>query len=75
MNKKRFKYEYGLIWNENGEKFDVNECEGRRLVCEKLNEQQNQISYWKHKVNSLLWILGQFDEEKVKKLLKEVEDE
>ena len=43
MNKKRFKYEYGLIWNENGEKFDVNECEGRRLVCDKLNEQQSII--------------------------------
>ena len=40
-----------------------------------LNEQQDQISYWKHKVNSLLWILGQFDEEKVKGLLKEMEQE
>ncbi len=39
-----------------------------------LNEQQDQISYWKHKVNSLLFILGQFDEEKVKGLLKEIED-
>ena len=37
-----------------------------------LNEQQDQISYWKHKVNSLLWILSQFDKEKVKELLKEV---
>jgi len=45
MNKKRFKYEYGLIWNENGEKFDVNECEGRRLVCDKLNEQQSTIEH------------------------------
>lgn len=40
-----------------------------------LNEQQEQISYWKHKVSSLLWILSQFDEEKVKELLKELEDE
>ena len=39
------------------------------------DEQQDQISYWKHKVNSLLWILGQFDEEKVKELLKELDDE
>ena len=44
-------------------------------ICNVLNEQQDQISYWKHKVNSLLFILGQFDEEKVKGLLKEMEDE
>ena len=44
-------------------------------ICDVLNEQQDQISYWKHKVNSLLFILGQFDEEKVKGLLKEIEDE
>lgn len=44
-------------------------------LCDFMNEQQDQISYWKHKVNSLLWILGQFDEEKVKKLLKEIDDE
>ena len=37
-----------------------------------INKQQDQISYWKHKVNSLLWILSQFDKEKVKELLKEV---
>ena len=48
---------------------------GFDVLCEMLNEQQDQISYWKHKVNSLLWILGQFDEEKVKKLLKEIDDE
>ena len=28
---------------EFNEKFDVNECEGRRLVCDKLNEQQATI--------------------------------
>lgn len=44
-------------------------------LCDFMNEQQDQISYWKHKVISLLWILGQFDEEKVKELLKELEDE
>lgn len=37
-----------------------------------INKQQDQISYWKHKVNSLLWILSQFDEKKVKELLKEI---
>jgi len=40
-----------------------------------LNEQQDQISYWKHKVSSLLWILGQFDKAKVKELLKELNNE
>ena len=44
-------------------------------IVDLLNEQQDQISYWKHKVNGLLWILSQFDEEKVKELLKEVEDD
>ena len=40
------------------------------------NEQlKKQCSYWKHRVNSLLWILGQFDKDKVKELLKELEDE
>lgn len=48
---------------------DLNDC------CKIMNEQQEQISYWKHKVSSLLWILSQFDEEKVKELLKELEDE
>ena len=46
-----------------------------KSLCGLLNEQQDQISYWKHKVNSLLWILSQFDEEKVKELLKELDDE
>ena len=44
-------------------------------IVDLLNKQQEQISYWKHKVNGLLWILSQFDEEKVKELLKELEDE
>ena len=48
---------------------------GFDVLCEMLNEQQDQISYWKHKVNSLLFILGQFDEEKVKELLKELDND
>ena len=44
-------------------------------VVNKLNEQQEEITYWKHRVSSLLFILSQFDEEKVKELLKELEDE
>ena len=38
-----------------------------------LNKQAEEISYWKHKVSSLLWILGQFDKEKVKELMEELE--
>jgi len=34
-----------------------------------------EISYWKHRVSSLLMILSQFDNEKVKKLLEELESE
>ena len=40
------------------------------------NEQLRQeVAHWKHRVNSLLWILGQFDKGKVRELLKEIEDE
>ena len=44
-------------------------------LCDFMNEQQDRIIYWKHKVSSLLFILSQFDKEKVKELLKELEDE
>ena len=44
-------------------------------VTKKLNEQQDQIIYWKHRVNGLLWILSQFDKEKVKELLKELDND
>ena len=69
MTEKRFTL---TAWHEvkdNGKIMTVDE------VINMLNEQQDQISYWKHKVNSLLWILGQFDEEKVKGLLKEMDQE
>ena len=73
MIEKRFVFATNEKWflfdNEDEEYMDMEDCK------DKLNEQQDQISYWKHKVNSLLWILGQFDEEKVKKLLKEIDDE
>ena len=38
-----------------------------------LNTQAEEISYWKHKVSSLLWILGQFDKEKFKALMEELD--
>ena len=45
-----------------------------REVVDCLNEQQEEINYWKHRVSSLLMILSQFDNEKVKKLLEELEE-
>ena len=47
---------------------------GFDVLCEMLNEQQEEISYWKHRVSSLLFILSQFDNEKVKKLLEELDE-
>lgn len=38
-----------------------------------LNTQAEEISQWKHRVSSLLWILGQFDKEKVKALMEELD--
>ena len=46
---------------------------GFDVICEMLNEQQEEISYWKHRVISLLFILSQFDNNKVKKLLEELD--
>ena len=43
-------------------------------VIKKLNEQQEEIAYWKHRVSSLLMILSQYDNEKVKKLLEELDE-
>ena len=79
MSEKRFKKMDTIIdsfpiWDTVEEK-GYNCTDTLDLLVDLLNEQQDQISYWKHKVNSLLWILGQFDEEKVKKLLKEIDDE
>ena len=79
MSEKRFTYfkvplgfgKQAIKDNANDEVFDFTLSN----VLDKLNEQQDQISYWKHKVSSLLWILGQFDKAKVKELLKELEDE
>lgn len=47
---------------------------GFDVLCELLNEQQEEITYWKHRVSSLLMILSQFDNEKVKKLLEELDE-
>lgn len=81
MSEKRFK-QFGLwiIDDTNSNVNSVADLIDTKLmstneVVDLLNEQQDQISYWKHKVSSLLWILGQFDKAKVKELLKELNNE
>ena len=59
---------------ENPYAFMVRDTDTASDLCNLLNEQQEEISYWKHRVSSLLWILGQFDEQKVKKLLEELDE-
>ena len=81
MSEKRFEVLfYGDVINcvkdENGKEYNLHELIDILMDQQAtINKQQDQISYWKHKVNSLLFILGQFDEEKVKGLLKEMENE
>ena len=41
-------------------------------VVDLLNSQDEEINYWKHKVLSLLFILGQFDNDKVESLMEEL---
>ena len=64
-----------LIDNNTNEKYNLLLVNDIERIVDLLNEQQDQISYWKHKVSSLLWILGQFDKAKVKELLKELNNE
>ena len=64
-------------WNDNSCKVKDNQEDtflNWEDVVKKLNEQQEEIAYWKHRVNSLLMILSQFDNEKVKKLLEELDE-
>jgi hypothetical protein len=78
MNEKRFEVIfYGDVINcvrdETGKEYNLQELLSILMKQQAtINKQQDQISYWKHKVNSLLWILSQFDEKKVKELLKEI---
>jgi len=41
-------------------------------IVELLNSQDDAIKYWKQKALSLLFILGQFDKNKVKNLMEEL---
>ena len=64
-------------WNDNSCKVKDNQEDtflNWEDVVKKLNGQQEEIAYWKHRVNSLLMILSQFDNEKVKKLLEELDE-
>lgn len=87
MGEKRFKLDFGIdkikqrFFVKIGKKVQIIDKEQNHKIrdlykaCEVLNEQQEEITYWKHRVSSLLMILSQFDNEKVKKLLKELDDE
>lgn len=68
-----FEYPFSLCC-ESVDDFEtlVQEC---LQVVGLLNTQAEEIRYWKHKVTSLLWILGQFDKEKVKALMEELEED
>ena len=64
-------------WNDNSCKVKDNQEDtflNWEDVIHKLNEQQEEIAYWKHRVSSLLMILSQYDNEKVKKLLEELDE-
>ena len=67
---------------ENTYAFMVRDMDTANELCGLLNEQQAllqhkdiHIQYWRQKCNSLLWILSQFDNAKVKELIEEVESE
>lgn len=86
MSEKRFKLDFDIdvakikqrFFVKVGKKVQIIDQEQNHRIrdlykaCEVLNEQQEEISYWKHRVSSLLMILSQFDNEKVKKLLEGV---
>lgn len=78
MSKKRFKPYSVPTTDGDGFVIGIQKEDGTVMsitdASEMLNEQQEEIAYWKHKVSSLLWILGQFDEQKVKKLLEELDE-
>ena len=58
--------------------YDIKRMFVKELVDSLMSENEqlrNEVAHWKHRVFSLLWILGQFDKDKVKELLKEIDDE
>ena len=71
MSEKRFELDRTGIFDNKTNHFYYKTFDNEEVV-DLLNEQEEEISYWKHRVSSLLWILGQFDEQKVKKLLEEL---
>ena len=86
MSEKRFKLDFDIdkikqrFFVKSGKKVQIIDQERNHKIrdlydaCEVLNGQQEEIAYWKHRVNSLLMILSQYDNEKVKKLLEELDE-
>lgn len=64
----RFSVEYPELIKDNRklEMYDIDK------VVDLLNSQDDEINYWKQKVLSLLFILGQFDKNKVENLMEEL---
>lgn len=57
-----------IMDNETGDYLSYSKC------ISLLNELNDENEYWKHRTSQLLWILTKFDEEKVKELLKELDE-
>jgi len=73
MSDKRFEWNIVGIFDNKTNHFYYKIFDEEEVV-DLLNEQEEEISYWKHRVSSLLFILSQFDNEKVKKLLEELDE-
>jgi len=73
MTEKRFEWDRIGIFDNKTNHFYYKTFDEEEVV-DLLNSLQEEISYWKHRVSSLLMILSQFDNEKVKKLLEELDE-
>lgn len=67
----RFSVETPELIKDNEKKVRVFTDDINKIV-DLLNNQDMEIVYWKHKVLSLLFILGQFDNDKVESLMEEL---
>jgi regulator of replication initiation timing len=62
--------------NKNTTEYDIHKsCDLINSLYEENEQLKTEVEHWKHRVSSLLFILSQFDNEKVKKLLEELKDE
>ena len=74
----RYRLAYGdrdVIIDEKEKDSYTPKYEGFNRIINTLNRQEDEINYWKSKVSSLLFILTQFDENKVEELIQEIEKE